>query len=492
MVGYTNRLCVVGIDTAKGSDVQYMDLTIGVFFDGTLNSKYNTKWKSVAGNGKDNSYNNDYTNVVKLWRGYNSNNSTSYKVYIEGVGTESPLSLNRNASSSKKYAKEKDTIDRDDNEPLVSSQNTDSLFGAGLGMGVTGINAKIHRACMLINNIVSKACSNKRKKLRILTLDVFGFSRGAASARSFVSGIYSLTKQRSKEAGSYNVSLLSWLSVYSSPQKPTINVRFLGLYDTVSSYGYFIDDDVAELSLGIPSGEPNVKYIVQLSAADEYREKFPLTNIRSAGARGREIILPGAHSDIGGGYCSVETERMYSSLQKSWFGRESYFHGDLKCRGNKTYDELVAEGWLPMGWNQPIYNLDKYGRSFVTYNKFRKVKNDYARIPLYVMYELSNLKGIPYKATMINGDSTINGNYIYLNLLRNMILSKVRNNQPLYVKTINKKNQDGLVFMGNQADLELIKRNRYEFMHLSVDGTFPAGGAEDNNIRKIIDDTVMK
>ena len=301
-----------------------------------------------------------------------------------------------------------------------------------------------------------------------------------------------MTEQRKSEAGDYWVSLAPWLFMYSFTKGATIKVRFLGLFDTVSSYGGIIDDDVAELSLSIPSTNPNVYNVVHLSAADEYREKFPLTNIHSAGKRGREVILPGAHSDVGGGYCSVEDEKMYSTLPQNWVSGKTYFNGDLKCRGNKTYDELVSEGWLPMGWNQPIYNLDKYGRSFVTYNKYRKVKNDYARIPFYVMYDLSKLKEVPYNDTVVKGNSIINDNYTLLNALRNMILSKVRNNQPLYMRTINKKNQDGLVFIGSQDDLELIKRNRYEFMHLSADGSFLKGEAEDNNIRKIIDDTIMK
>ena len=101
---YTNRLCVVGTDKSEvGDNQEPIDLTVGVFFDGTLNSKYNTKWRFVKDESIDDSYKNDYTNVVKLWRAYKSDNITTYKVYVEGPGTVSPLLLTRNDPSSKEY-----------------------------------------------------------------------------------------------------------------------------------------------------------------------------------------------------------------------------------------------------------------------------------------------------------------------------------------------------------------------------------------------------
>ncbi len=46
----------------------------------------------------------------------------------------------------------------------------------------------------------------------------------------------------------------------------------------------------------------HAKDVVHLTAADEHRKKFSLTDIRSAGGKGREICLPGVHADIGGSY----------------------------------------------------------------------------------------------------------------------------------------------------------------------------------------------
>ncbi len=91
---FSNRLCVVGLPSSDNkAEEATIDLTIGVSFDGTLNNKYNTKWASTE--SIDDSYRNAYTNVVKLWRYYNCNNKDSFKVYIEGPGTVSPLLISR-------------------------------------------------------------------------------------------------------------------------------------------------------------------------------------------------------------------------------------------------------------------------------------------------------------------------------------------------------------------------------------------------------------
>ena len=68
------------------------DIAIGVFFDGTLNNKTNTderkkNTEAYKDYGEDpddnNSYNNDWSNVARLWDAYDINSS----VYVEGIGT---------------------------------------------------------------------------------------------------------------------------------------------------------------------------------------------------------------------------------------------------------------------------------------------------------------------------------------------------------------------------------------------------------------------
>ncbi|CAM3749851.1 DUF2235 domain-containing protein [Flavobacterium gelidilacus] len=173
-----------------------IEVTFGVFIDGTLNNKENTKLKykvkgeqdpllekgevqkpatteekktyheavdtnaiadwfkrqaDIGGYGDNSSYANDYTNVARLW----FCTKKAYKIYIEGMGT-------------------------DDFKEDVSD-------GYAFGSGLTGIRAKVRKGCeKLADEIVKKITLDTTKKLTKITVDVFGFSRGAASARNMV------------------------------------------------------------------------------------------------------------------------------------------------------------------------------------------------------------------------------------------------------------------------------------------------------------------
>ena len=133
---------------------------------------------------------------------------------------------------------------------------------------------------------------------------------------------------------------------------PHPSVKFLGLYDTVSSYGANFDDDVEELGL---NKLIHVKKVFQICAGDEYRANFNLTDISSAGDKGNYIVIPGAHSDIGGGYAHNIKEK-----KTGWFNLRS---------GNKPIRILEKEGW---------FNFDESERT---------VSNLYSIIPFLLMKE---------------------------------------------------------------------------------------------------------
>jgi len=144
--------------------------------------------------------------------------------------------------------------------------------------------------------------ATRRPKVQKLRLSVFGFSRGAAEARVFV----------------------NWLLEGCAPGGETgfllggipVQIDFLGLFDTVASVGYaqsfqeFILDGhdawASPQALQIP---PSVRRCVHLVAAHEVRGSFPLDSV--AGARGnwKEVVYPGVHSDVGGGYLPAEQGR---------------------------------------------------------------------------------------------------------------------------------------------------------------------------------------
>lgn len=125
-------------------------------------------------------------------------------------------------------------------------------------------------------------------------IDVIGFSRGAALARTFVNYINS-------KGG---------VQLRGSSGKPTgvvcpVKIRFLGLFDTVASFGVPGNRVNWGQDLSIPPNVANVRHAVAL---DERRGMFPLSSVLSdpnhpsADPRIVEEGFPGAHSDIGGGY----------------------------------------------------------------------------------------------------------------------------------------------------------------------------------------------
>jgi len=90
-----------------------------------------------------------------------------------------------------------------------------------------------------------------------------------------------------------------------------IEIDFAGLFDTVASHGLFrllfSLSNTKNLKLHAVS---KAKQAIHLIAAEEHRENFSLTDIASAGSKGRELFLPGVHSDIGGGYRDEASEAM--------------------------------------------------------------------------------------------------------------------------------------------------------------------------------------
>lgn len=121
-------------------------------------------------------------------------------------------------------------------------------------------------------------------------IDIVGFSRGAAAARDFANRVL-----RRRDNGYYR-ELVDGGCV-------SIDIRFLGLFDTVLS------THVGNFELGIPEA---VGHAASLIAANEHRRAFPLESIfGSADARGLasnrvEVSLLGAHADVGGGYACID------------------------------------------------------------------------------------------------------------------------------------------------------------------------------------------
>ena len=129
-----------------------------------------------------------------------------------------------------------------------------------------------------------------KPRLRKLRLSVFGFSRGAALARVFVNRV----EQR-------------WGNDFFGIP---LQIDFLGIFDTVASVGVaqtvpganghfeWADHD----QMVVPG---SVKRCAHLVSSFEQRGAFPLDSVCQGSdlpVNCKEIVYPGVHSDVGGGY----------------------------------------------------------------------------------------------------------------------------------------------------------------------------------------------
>lgn len=359
---------VFGDYTPPKVETRKDDLAIGIFFDGTNNNKNNTKAKeyydkrargekltpkeeisaeAYRKNGKDDkssSYYNAWSNVARLCDAYSEN----FAVYVDGVGTD--------------------------------TEKADSLLGAGLGTGFilngTGILGKVEEGCKkLADRIVDVS---KNKEIPILYLDVFGFSRGAAAARVFVDEIskkaYPLSVNRKNKGGA-----LGYFLEKKGIKVSLIKVRFLGLFDTVSSYSSLIDgkpdfdNDTTQLPL---NNLAKAKTVIHFTAIDEHRNNFSLTKTTT----GNEKEFPGVHSDVGGSY--NDGIEIVKALEKN-------YEKELE----KFSKKLVKESWylenqLDISFFGPKHEL----------KGTRNLKKTYSYIPLHFMAESAiATQKVPFK-----------------------------------------------------------------------------------------------
>ena len=468
MAAYSKRKVVVKAKnqktTSKSSNII---ITVGVFFDGTLNNRFNYKlykWtknkkeKEKIGNLGD-SYQNTYSNVAQLWASYDISKIRNHvKVYIEGPGTWGGKRVGR---------------DTGQNDEGLASSRMDDLFGlkgAATGMGLSGVNAKIAKACLIISKKIKTITQNKEVIVTEIRFDVFGFSRGAAAARSFVSRMFSATGATEY----FTTSLKSKLkgSEFSNTQ---FTVRFMGLFDTVSSYGKYFSNDVDDLQLKIPDGKyPKVDKVVHLVAADEYRALFALTDITSARTRGTEIILPGAHSDVGGGNKEVEFEKYFMSGPNNW--------GEGECRGYLSFKELKEGRWIPKEEAERLENMREINGpkvlSVYASNLGLNVYTQYSRVPLQIMHSFAKEKGMKVIPAVWDYVSKL-----YDSSLQSLCRDLSR--LALQGKSIYRRDQRGVPYI---PDSNPIKRKvlniRFRYIHLSAK-SWSTNYAASGNVRKI-------
>ncbi|MGA7815739.1 T6SS phospholipase effector Tle1-like catalytic domain-containing protein [Caballeronia sp.] len=248
---------------------------ITFFFDGTGNNAYQELEKPISEQA--------LSNVAKLFRVAVNDPSGqgATPIYIPGVGT--PFRIPRRADG---YT---DLLRDDNGGPR------------GLGLGAGGdmrIEYAISEFCRILEQDWSEGALNH---MPYINLAVFGFSRGATEARAFVRRLIEKKCQRTDEG-------LCWIAAMSFKRVP-LRITFMGLFDTVASVGGpSLHLDWAS-ELAIP---PEVERCVHYVAAHEVRQAFPLDSVRVARSypeNCEEVVYPGVHSDVGGGYALEQQGR---------------------------------------------------------------------------------------------------------------------------------------------------------------------------------------
>ncbi|EAN4948251.1 DUF2235 domain-containing protein [Salmonella enterica] len=302
-------------------------LHISLFFDGTNNNEYNDTHLAKPSHP---------TNIAKLYHAtYQDADSDGYfRYYIPGVGTPFPKIGEMDYSS----------------DGLAFATGGEDRINWGLLRLVDALSYAIDPMHQRLDDGVAKGLLsdmrahwpitgevNRRnainpylKKLQQqleqakpyllnMKLFIYGFSRGAAEARTFV----------------------NWLTQLSDPTKQIeeqqlmlaglpVSIEFLGLLDTVASVGAAHvmpgaaghmgwADDTQQLP--DESKFPGlIKCCRHFVAAHEQRLCFPLDSIRrpegSYPQNTQEVIYPGMHSDVGGGYPPCDQGKAYEGASE--------------------------------------------------------------------------------------------------------------------------------------------------------------------------------
>jgi len=187
----------------------------------------------------------------------------------------------------------------------------DSTWGFAMGAGDSGVPSRaklgVQKVLSAISKIKSETFSSETNFFEKITIDVFGFSRGSATARY---AIYLLLKDKN------NLTARLQTLGYEVEEK-AVEVGFAGLYDTVLSYMASQKFKSSRNKLE-QTAHKYANKVVHLASADEHRKDFPIHNISSSKDKGgEEYYLPGVHSDIGGSYNLADEEKITAETDEA-------------------------------------------------------------------------------------------------------------------------------------------------------------------------------
>ncbi|MBK4216915.1 DUF2235 domain-containing protein [Paracoccus caeni] len=235
-----------------------------MFFDGTFNNLANARTGGTTG-----SYANAASNVALLSQIYKDGDT--YDIVNEwGTGVCRKFGVY--------YAKGIGT----------RSGGKDSKIGGALGMGETGVEYTVANAALDLGQQIARMSPGIEPEE--ILLDVFGFSRGAAAARYFVNA--------------FRQGWVDYNPVFGTrlqgrvPEGRKFRIRFVGIFETVASIGLGTVEYNYGANIHLKTAQADK--IFHMVAVNEYRRNFRLNDNHPSGGDRQE--MPGAHSDVGGGY----------------------------------------------------------------------------------------------------------------------------------------------------------------------------------------------
>ncbi|MCT8263524.1 DUF2235 domain-containing protein [Proteus terrae] len=288
-------------------------LHVSFFFDGTNNNNKNDT---------DDANPPHPTNVAKLYHAcapndYQAKQKGFYAYYMPGVGTPFPeIKTYEYYSSGLTYATGGQARI---SWALIQIYNT--LFHAVTGHELTLAKMRVLLLKMSIEDgynptsilleqlrtIIHELIWSK-PKLVVLKLYIYGFSRGSAEARTFVYWLDKFLTCIHTQAPPLRQLIFPEGTIYGIP----VSVEFLGLFDTVPAVGlanvmpmFTGHNGWANGTQQLPKSDL-IKNCYHFVAAHEQRQSFAVDSIRTPEGNYPpntiEVIYPGMHSDIGGGY----------------------------------------------------------------------------------------------------------------------------------------------------------------------------------------------
>ncbi len=314
---------------------QPITLRIMLFCDGTNNNRENIKKRELHEIGVKNqtykdfggastSYDNGRTNIANLEPHVESGENIGgyshvIKFYVPGQGT---------------FNYEKDS----------------TFFGKAMGVFGSGVFNRasecLDGALGLIEKHVLPDFDPSDYFIKQVDVDVFGFSRGAATARRAIHIITETETTTVNNESGYgaeiimtNIPLYKRLQTlgYSETKRDQVKIIFAGLFDTVVSVNasQLMPAAIAN-NMRCQRAVAKARFALHIAAADEHRSDFPLHRITSAikAGTGAEYYFPGVHSDIGGSYNLANEQLLESGKVKPGTKIQEF-----KCEG--AYSDLL-------------------------------------------------------------------------------------------------------------------------------------------------------